>query len=213
MHKWNHTWCTLFHNYIFFEFNNISQRFFPAIVCFNMPEGSRNWSIHFLLSSAFQDKTCFFHPYLIQSPREAVIAVVVREKEQKGKGEGAGENRSYTESPGVFKSVPNTGKGKRTKEEPSTLLCKGCLAGLGEEDGHDLELTTLKSTCIHLLRAKAYQWFCGILLGYCCPFSEERGKKEWKEGRKKWRGRGGRREGEMDKENKEERRERKKETN
>lgn len=113
MHKWNHTWCTLFRNYIFFEFNNISQRFFPAIVCFNMPEGSRNWSIHFLLSSAFQGKTCFFHPYLIQPPREAVIAVVVRGKEQKGKGEGAGENRSYTESPGVFKSGPNTGRGKR----------------------------------------------------------------------------------------------------
>lgn len=113
---------------------------------------------------------------------------MVRKKEQKGKGEGAVENRSYTESPGVFKSGPNTGKGK---EGPSTLLGKGCLAGLREEDCSDLELTTLKPTRIHhFLCAKVYQWFRGILLGSRCSFSEGRGKKELNEG-KKWEGRVG----------------------
>lgn len=105
----------LFCNYIIFEFNNISHRFFPVIVCFNMPEGSRNWSIHFLLSSAFQGKTCFFHPYLIQAPSATVIAVVGREKGQKGKGEGTGEKYELHEVSGFLNQAQIKGREARPK--------------------------------------------------------------------------------------------------
>lgn len=151
-----------------------------------MPEGSRNWSIHFLLSSAFRGKTCFFIPYLIQ-PQGAVIAVVVRKKSRRGKGEGAGRPRRYTESPGVFS--PNTGKGRGTLDTFRERMFGWPQGGRWQWPWTDYS----QAYTYHFLRAKVYQWFHGILLRSRCPFSEGRGKKEWKEGRsgKEVRGRDG----------------------
>lgn len=78
-----------------------------------MPQGNRNGSVHFLLFSAFQRKTCFFHSYLIQASGEAVIVVLVRARGHKGKGEGSGKIRA-TLSLQVFKSGPNVRNENRT---------------------------------------------------------------------------------------------------
>lgn len=81
-----------------------------------MPQGNRNGSVHFLLFSAFQGKTCFFHSYLIQAPSEVVIVVLVRARGYKGIGEGPGEIGD-TLSLQVFKSGLNIGNENRTKNE------------------------------------------------------------------------------------------------
>lgn len=133
---------------------------FPMIAGFPVPGGNRNWSVHCLLSSAFQGKTCFSPPSPTRAPSEAVIAVLVGDR---GRREKWGcRRKSELLSLQVLKSGPNMGIGTRPKVNLK-LLGKPWWAGFRKQDGLDLKITVKSTSPYHFLCANMYKCFSGVL--------------------------------------------------